>query len=370
MYHANDLHTISRITKTWPKLRRLAIYEIQDGITPDTVLAISQRFPSLSRLYLHPWNVESALVVPQCYPRMNTVELAMDDAGLEGGYYEGDGCKQHAITRFTIEEQHEGENTCENLSALLKQNHTTIETMTWDINPHSDDHELYDIQYPLLKQLTLGLSGWWIPQKSPMLQELKIDSRTLSVSAAVFDCIPPNLKKLEFNLSIGEQLDDKTPIAHYLKRLSQHPLLNELVIHFDRSFDIDNVLDAIVCLARLVRLTINLPPATNSSRVQRFLEELTNGCPYLRCLEMKCGHSPTSILALRLLKHLKYLAISVEHPFYPFNYNGFWDDVKELSRLNAFQVTRNMVDNMDDIGYLKAQRPDLKIFVDKRFTRF
>lgn len=196
-------------------MERLFLIHTNEDITRDGVTAISQRFPSLNRLDLHPWqDAEEALIVSRYYPRMNTVDVAVNVSGMEFSYWnQADGFKEPGITEFSIVDESEGDAPCPNVSTFLHQHHTSIQRMRWDIDTPRNDHAIYDIHYPQLKRLTLGISGWWIPRKAPMLQELKIEWFTVYYSPAVLDTIPPNLKRLTFDLNSQPEPIDNTPTA-------------------------------------------------------------------------------------------------------------------------------------------------------------
>lgn len=359
--------------KTWPKLKRLSIREAEEDVTPKMVAVISQRFPSLNQLDLHPCrDLESARIITKRYRHMNTVKLTVDGWDTEVDCsHEGNECE--GITDFSIVEQYDGEETRQRMSPMLKQHHTTIDSMTWGIEPVNGDKALYNIQYPRLKKLSLNKSGWWIPRKAPVLQELKITSTTISASPSVLDTIPPNLKKLEIDLARGPDIDDKMPIVHYLHQFSQHAHLKELAIFFYRLNDTGCVMDAIPSLGRLQRLMIKFPTEIHPIEMEGFFDTLANGCRRLSCLEMQCGHTPTTPVmdALSRLEHLQYFAISVKNgEGTTFVDPSFLEAIKKLSQLKSVRIKRTMVANMDGIRRLKEQRPDLNIIVDDRFTSF
>lgn len=361
--------------KTWPKLKRLTIQDAELLIIPDTLFDIAERFPSLDQLELHPLQrINSAVFTSLCYPRMNTLTVTVDGWDTQVGYsHQGNG--PDAVTDISVVEQYDGEQTCDNISPLLKDYQTTVERMTWSMEPKIGDNDLYDFQYPRLKKLSLDKSGWWIPRNAPILEELKVTSRTIraSSSPSVLDTVPPNLKKLEIDLAWRPDLEDKKPLANYLHRFAQHPHLTELAIFSYHVDEIDTVLDAITCLGGLQRLMINFPSEMDNSQIQRFFKAIANGCPRLSCLEMKCHHTQTAFVmdALHSLQHLPYLAISVQGKWGSTKVEpSFWEAIKMLSQLKSIRVKRKMVANMDDVRRLKEQRPDLDIIVDQYFPRF
>lgn len=229
--------------------------------------------------------------------------------------------------------------------------------------------EVYPIEYRQLKKLDLSSHGWWIPGKAPMLEELRISAYTIWENVAVLDTIPSTLRKLELGLDENLDLGHIGSVEHYLHGLAQQSQFNQLLIHFYNLSDIQSILNAIHRLDQLQHLMISFKTKWDYSQMERFIAGLGQGCPKLICLEIQCLNAP-SIYFLNALKQLEYLKR------FGFSINGmggndgFWRAIQSISQLMCIRIYPASAANMDDIRRLQEQRPDLKIILDRRFTRF
>lgn len=80
MNTAYDVDLSSLPMTTWPNLTHLFAPKVQSSITHDEMIGIRTCSQSLKRLHLHPCtDIQSALVVTDYYPSMNSLELEEDD---------------------------------------------------------------------------------------------------------------------------------------------------------------------------------------------------------------------------------------------------------------------------------------------------
>ncbi|CDS06454.1 hypothetical protein LRAMOSA08982 [Lichtheimia ramosa] len=195
---------------TMAKLETLVLVN-EEGINYDQTIEIYKRFPSLKTLKLAVCSdFESALVVSDYRPSMK--------------------CRKVQMTTYCLELSFSGQGvsalTQQNAIVILNKYQGTLQDIYWSIEPDSND-DMYSIQYPQLKKLSLYESGWWILRNAPMLEELDITSKTISKNPAIFNTTPTNLRKLRILLSNGRYLPDKTALARYIYSFSQQSQLQQ-----------------------------------------------------------------------------------------------------------------------------------------------
>lgn len=188
---------------------------------------------------------------------------------------------------------------------------------------------------------------------------------TVNANPSVLDVAPANLKALHLQAVDTDDGDFKALIERYLLRFIRHPNLKDLAVEFYTTDNADNVLNAILHLQHLQHLKISAMYDWDPNQMQRFLHRLVKRCPHLTGLEISCRNAPStdSIHALKQLNDLEKLAFS------GFNTEGdhaFWDTVQSLPHIKWLRFCWREPNNMDDIGRLQAQRPDLKITIGGR----
>ncbi|KAJ8657656.1 hypothetical protein O0I10_006722 [Lichtheimia ornata] len=357
-------------TTTWPKLTTLCFSNSEEAVTCEEVIAIGKRFPSLKTLYLCPCeDPQLTRVVLDYYPWMKSVIVENDDPNYGITYMdEGPQGDDVGITDISLESNFWNRDPWRNAIPILRQHHKTLECINFDVDVPNEPEEIYNIEYDRLKNLCLLRSGWWIPRNAPMLEELKITSRTIRANPSVLDSVPPRLKRLELKLDHGSRLVDiKSPVSTYLNRFTQHSQLKELDIHFHYMVIIGNVLEAIHHLGQLESLKMTFtkkwdPCDWYHDGMERFIERLVKGCPRLSNLVINCMNAPSihSINALKRLEHLEEFAFSITNTLH---HDDFWHALETFKQLKCIRLYRSKVANMDDIRRLQGQRPDLKIVV-------
>ncbi|CDS06431.1 hypothetical protein LRAMOSA08959 [Lichtheimia ramosa] len=355
---------------TMPKLETLYISDPQEDITSDKVMEMLQRCPSLKKLELGPCSdIESALVASDYCPSLKHLELSIHRRGVDISCSGLDrACEEQGITHLSITSPREAAEILEDGSSILNKYQRTLQQITWDIEPDTED-DIYNIQYPQLKKLCLEYSGWWIPRNAPMLEELSITSDTIHVDPAVLDMIPPNLKKLELQLDKAPFLLDKVPLAKYLDRFSHQSQLHQLDIYMNKHDHVEDVLDAICRLHQLQRLMISITDFCNLSEMVRFFDKLSRGCTQLSCLEIRCTNalSAAAMDAVKRLENLKQLSFSISCS----SSNGsIWDVIQTIPQLECIRIYPAYASNNDHIKRLIQHRPDIKIIVSNSFQRF
>ncbi|KAJ8657966.1 hypothetical protein O0I10_006237 [Lichtheimia ornata] len=363
---------------TWPNLKWLDICRAQEPITCDQTIGICRRFPSLNHLGLHPCSdIQAVFIISDYLPSMNSLLINLSDKSLDIIFSNfGPLNETIGITSITVESfvppnddtsvDVDSDDTFVDIGSVLKQHRKILEKIVWDMDDESNNRDIYDIQYPRLKKLTLNKSGWWIPRNAPLLEELIMTSEAINNHPAVLDTIPTNLKKLEFRLDEGPELVDPSTIKGYLDRISQHSHhLRHLILHSYTSDSIVNVLDTIYPLKQLERLMINITLHCNTHQMDRFVGQLVRGCPNLTCLVIMCREAlPThSINALKRLKNLKQCTFAMERT----NDDGgsFWHALETFTQLKWVSIHPAMVTNIEDITRLKEKRPDMTINVKR-----
>lgn len=364
-------------TATWPKLTTLCFSNVEEAITCEQIVAIGKRFPSLKILSIYPCqDPQLTHVVLDYYPRMKSVKLDYD--GPEDGITymdEGPQCEDVGITEFSLEVFCSKSHPWRNAISILTQHQKTLECINFDTDADNEPEEIHDMKYVRLKKLCLGKSGWWIPRKAPMLEELTIASRTIRANPEVFDTIPPKLRRLELKVDHAPRLPDiKAAVSGYLHRFAQHSQLKELVIHFQSMTDMSNVLEAIHHLGQLESLKMRFARKWDACDwsdygMETFTDGLVKGCPRLYTLEINCMGAPSihSINALKRLEHLEEFAFAITSMA---GYDNFWYALQTFKQLKRIRIFQAQVFNMEDIRHLQGQRPDLKIVVDMLFENY
>ncbi|KAJ8657978.1 hypothetical protein O0I10_006249 [Lichtheimia ornata] len=357
---------------TWPKLTTFSIDRATKEITRDDVISICKRFPSLTTLELHPCeDIEALVSVPHYYPWVKRLTLIADNLGIECRFTnEGyDGCD--GITEFFVTAHCEEPGILTTIDSFLKQQHTTLENIRWDLYHDNDVKHTHDIQYPRLKKLSLVESGWWIPGNAPRLEELTISWIMVNEYPQVLDIIQPNVMKLVLQLDVQEPLEDRSILVSYLDRMNQQSQLRELDIHCMNVDDIAPVLDAIPRLDHLQRLMLFFGTHFNWDPydMECFFDALAKGCPRLACLEIRFSNGPLigAIKALKQLESLKQFAFGIQH--ISDDDDEFWEAIEELSQLECIRIYSASQADMDRIRYLKIKRPGLEVIVDAMLTR-
>lgn len=364
---------ISLQSTTWPKLTTLSLTCVGGAhFKSNDIRAIGESFPSLKKLSFYPNDYTFATgVVLNYYPWMKRLKILSDGFGDELVYVDqGLPCEEIGITSIYIETAESPEDFWTFLIYELREHRKTLARIECDIFPDDEEKDaIYAIEYIRLKQLYLIGSGWWIPRKAPMLEELKMTADAISGNMAVLDTIPPNLKKLE--LALDEELDvhNKAGIERYLQRFARHTQLKELIMHICDLHHFENVLIATHHLWQLQRLMITSTHKWDYDSMQRFIDGLVKGCPNLACLELKCTSAPSTYFmkALKQLPRLEQVAFSIESIG---GDDDFWNAVQGTPQLKGIRIYPANAANMDAIRGLQQQRLDLKIILDQTFTRF
>ncbi|KAJ8658018.1 hypothetical protein O0I10_006289 [Lichtheimia ornata] len=344
-------------TTTWPNITTLSIEVTEEYLTRDQIIRICKCFPSLKKFQLHPCQgVGSALLIPQYCPLLTSVELEIY-MFLAGVTYmnEVTGSESLTMTKFSVTIEH-----LAGIGSILTQHHTSLEAIDWNIYHEEDHEELRHIQYPRLKRLSLHTSGSWMLHNAPILEELNMSSKAINADPAILDAIPPCLRKLEFKFGDGIEFDNQDGIVQYLHRVSQKCLLLEFAITFTDANSFRCVLDAIPCLSKLERLIISVRAKWDAYHMERFLDNLVNGCPHLSCLDIDCVNAPPtySLDSLKRLDRLKQLAFSIEGTD---GYDSFWQALRTFSQLKLIQVYHATPLYKSVIRHLKQHRRDLKV---------
>lgn len=357
---------------TWPNVTSLSIEFLEAELTGDQAISLAKCFPSLQKFQLQTCtDINSALMIPQYCTLLKSVELDIYFS-LVGVCYtsQSTGCDELAITKLGVYYQGwaEGDHLVD-IGSILKQHHSSLEHVVWDIAPDIDFHDLDDIQYPRLKKLSLWSSGSWLPRKANMVEELEMTSMSINAYPSMLDTIPPRLKKLELMFAVGHELADHDAVVRYIHGVAQQCLLHELSIRFKNPQTYDDVLDAIPIFNQLKRLMIGVRGKWNAYQMERFLDQVVNGCPYLRCLELDCTNPPStySLGSLKRLPHLKSFAFSIEDTD---GYDSFWYVLGTFSQLSCIRLHPTKALTKSVTRHLKVLRRGMKVIVDESFKGF
>ncbi|KAJ8658031.1 hypothetical protein O0I10_006302 [Lichtheimia ornata] len=351
---------------TWPTLTTLSLNDARNPITCDQIIHIWKRWPRLKKLELSPCtDIQSTLIVSEYSPSMNCIELWMYDSILTLTFLD-EGNQAHGITEMNIDSSTLEDDICKDTTSIVKQHHNTLEHLRWDIDTSWDTENIEHFQFPRLKVLQIGVSGWHIPRNAPVLEELMLTSRTIRAHPAVLAMIPPRLTKLD--LMLDDDVEGAHPIApativHYLDRIAQHHQLTELVIYFDNEQqNIAGMLDAIYHLDQLECLKISFMEDLDSHEMDRFLDGLVKACRRLVCLELKCTSAPSihAIHTLNKLRHLNQLACPI---FGTDDADRFWNTIRTFTQLKHITIYPASEVKDQHVKDLKHRRPDMKIDV-------
>ncbi|CDH60994.1 predicted protein [Lichtheimia corymbifera JMRC:FSU:9682] len=350
---------------TWPTLTTLALTSLRHPITCDEIIDIWERFPALKKLTLSPCrDIQSTLIIPEHFPSMNRVDVWVDDSIIELAFMDegnhGDGITK--VVMWTSEFD-----ACKDTTSIIKQHHSTLEHIEWDVHTRWDTENIDGLQFPRLKVLRIGFSGWQIPRNAPMLEELKLTWRIIRIHPEVLDIIPPRLTKLKLQLDNDDEGAvpvDTSAIEHYLDRIAIQQQLLELVIDFDVEQQIiEALLEAIYHHHQLECLKISFTEDLDPYNMEIFLDGLVKSCPRLACLELECANE-LSIHAINTLKQLEYLTqlrfpiVNADDP------DRFWNAIRTFTQLKYVTIypARDVQDQ--HVKYLKQHRPDMKIDVE------
>ncbi|KAJ8657580.1 hypothetical protein O0I10_006644 [Lichtheimia ornata] len=368
---AMDADVTSLPMTTWPTLTTLSLLYAKKNVTCDQVTAIWKRFPSLKKLTLSPCtDIQSTLLVSEYCPSVNRLDVSISCLGIEHIYsHEENSSKEHEVTKIIMEIERLPDETCKDTSSIIKKYHDTLEHLEWDMDSSLDTENIEHLQYPRLKKLGLFWSGWQIPHNAPLLEELTLTSRIISTQPQVLDTVPPHLKKLELKLHDIPQLVDKTSVVRYLTRISLQCQLKELVVRFNSEENVTSVMDAIYRLDQLECLKISFTDVWNPYRMERFFDGLVKACPHLSRLELRCGNAP-SIYSMNTLKGLAHLNMFAFCVYGSDGFDEFWDAIRRFSQLKCIRIYPNYAIHKSNLTYLKEERPDLKVIVDRHHHHF
>ncbi|KAJ8657655.1 hypothetical protein O0I10_006721 [Lichtheimia ornata] len=357
---------------TCPNMATLSIKRTEEDteLTRADIIHLCTRFPALKKLNLYPCrDLEATLMVPQYCRLLTSVELEIHIFDLDVTYVSS-ASQELAMRKLSVyvEDWQEVEGFVD-VSPILRQHHTTLEEIYWDIYPERDYGQLHHMRYPHLTTLSLCTSGSWILRNAPMLEALKMSSMAINTDSRMLDTIPPHLKKIEFVFDDGIELEDKDAIVRYLHRVSQQSPLREFVIRFESLNSFGNVLDATCRLNTLQRLMMGVRGNWDLYQMERFFDRLVNGCPYLSCLEIDCMNAPStySLDTLKRLEHLKQFAFSIMDTD---GYDSFWNSIRTFSQLKVIQMYPANAVNKSVIRDLEENRRDMKVIMSGIFKGF
>ncbi|KAJ8658013.1 hypothetical protein O0I10_006284 [Lichtheimia ornata] len=362
---ATDISSLPMMT--WPKLTTLIICSnVCDIITSDKLKAIGERFPSLKKLSLSPWqDMESTRVVLDYYPWMNSIDIVKSCGGFNIAYYQKEPrCKGNGVTHIDVQVYGMKEDAWKNAIYILLQHHETLECMKFNVEAANGQEEVYNIEYPCLKRLSLAYSGSRIPRHAPMLEELEIRYLLTDEVCVVPDSASTKLTKLVVEMDLPMHAGANPPFERYLHQLAQHSHLKELDVTFNSVARIDNVVEAMFHLGTLERLMMFVTSEWECTSTQRFLVGLAKGCPNLSCFGISCNTAPSacSINALKQLAHLERFGFSIEGMD---GDDAFWNAIETFPQLKNIYVFPANETNMYRLRYLKGKRLDLKITITR-----
>ncbi|KAJ8658064.1 hypothetical protein O0I10_006336 [Lichtheimia ornata] len=195
---------------------------------------------------------------------------------------------------------------------------------------------------------------------TPMLEELKLTSRMISMHPRVLDTIPQSLKSLDLDLHTRQQGHDDSPILCYLNTIALQCQLKELVLQFNSHANVARILDAVYRHNHLECLKISFTDEWKSYPMDSFLDGLIKACPRVSHLELKCTNAPSTyaISTLKRLPQLNKVSFSVNGPVIK---DSFWDAIQTFSQLKCITIFKSPVAQHERIDHLKKQRPDMEI---------
>ncbi|KAJ8658027.1 hypothetical protein O0I10_006298 [Lichtheimia ornata] len=358
----------------WPNMTTLSLFCQGASLDRDEIIRICQRFPALRKFDLHSCtDMESALIIPRYCPLLKSVELAFEELSVGVAYSDRNtGSEKVEVTKISVcmdDWEEFSDVAFTHLYPALRQNHTTLEEIQWDISPERDFHDLDNIQYPRLKKLSLLTSAPSIIDNAAILEELKMTSKAIKASPTILDTIPSTLKKVKLKLDGGRDHVDTNTIARYLGRVVKQCQIHELTIHFDTSVAFESVLHAIYRFNMLQGLMLCFSGNWEPFQMERFLDRLVNKCPYLSCLEINCMNAPSisSINALKRLVHLKQFSFSTKDMG---PYDSFWLTLRTFSQLRCIRVRPEDPVTKVQIRHLTKHRPDMNVIIDGWYQPF
>ncbi|KAJ8657584.1 hypothetical protein O0I10_006648 [Lichtheimia ornata] len=356
----------------WPNLTALTFHSELEPFTRDQVISVCQRFPALKELDLFPCeDIDLVLMIPRYCPLLKSVEVEIQHGNM-GFLYSTRiiGDEELAVTKLTIEtEEWDRDGLFEYTCSLLRQHCTTLEDIQWIWSPERNHRQLYNIQYPRLKTLSIHSRGWWILRNAPMVEDLFLASPSIVNNPEVLDTIPTNLKALELRLDEGPVSVNEDAIERFLYRVSQQCRLQKLAIYFEDLGIFCRVRDTITRFNTLQSLVISFPEDWHVAEMERFLVDLVIACPYLSSLEINCTNAPTtySMNALKQLRHLKQFTFSIRDTD---GADSFWRAIQTFSQLKRIRMYPASDVRAFVVKCLKEQRRDMTIIVDGKFNRF
>ncbi|CDH54812.1 predicted protein [Lichtheimia corymbifera JMRC:FSU:9682] len=388
-YEFNTDFSAVPLTMTWPQLTTLSLDHHDSFAFNGQFLAILKRFPSLEKLVLNPCIETQPMTIIQRYcPSMRDLQLItrteqspspaiLEQQDEDQGMHEVGGLEKIAVLGVN---QHD--DAWMDMRYTLKQHHNTLVHLELDMDyAGNNDEELFNLEFPCLKTLTLRCSGfrnacfgWWIVEKAPFLEELCFTTRTILSNPAILGIRPPStLRKLKMDLAGVAHLDDPAVIARYLDQFSEeeNSLLKDVKICFGDSGDIPATVVAAICrLKHIHHLSISFSPLWKQYQVDNFTDMLAEGCPNLLSLEFQSTSSLSeyAITNLKRLEYLRHLAFYMDDPtINTAKYNAF-RSFSQLKFIRLFWIYGSP--DYEFLGYIKRCRPDIKIVSEKLSPNF
>ncbi|KAJ8652398.1 hypothetical protein O0I10_011978 [Lichtheimia ornata] len=379
------------LTKTWPQLTMLFLSHRNSDISNGQFVAMLKRLPSLYKLVLYPCIETQPMTTIQRYcPSMRELELVTkrtesSPARLEHQHddqwiHEGAGLK-----RITLLEDTQQHDAWIDMSETLKQHHNTLVHLRLRLDyAGNNDHEIFSLEYPCLKALNLQINnlnnvcfGWWIIEKAPLLEELKITADVIRLNPVLLNFTPPpTLRKLVMHLYGVTRPDDVTVIERFLGCFNQQKegcSIKHLALRFDNrgGDDVtpDILLPSISQLDQLQHLGILYSPIEPTLWMfDDFILKLVKACPNLLSLETDNDISSRAyvIKDLKRFQHLRHITFRMDATGSESS-KGEWDDSNQwyafgtFSQLRSIRVWSYGEVNHVFIRYLKAHRPDINV---------
>ncbi|KAI7876163.1 hypothetical protein K492DRAFT_210522 [Lichtheimia hyalospora FSU 10163] len=360
-------------TATYPKLKSLYLMQVMYDNTHDRVQGILKRFPSLERLELDRCtDMKSILAIPKQYPWMQHLQLHHDDERMEikAETMESEH-PENGITYLDIHSYEWEEDISHDIVRVLEQHQKTLVDISLKLKGSIHHDKIDTMHYPCLKRLALSYTseasacfGWWIPNQAPLLQDLRMTVTVIKTHPTILNTKPPHLKRLVMRLGDPDP-EEETAIARYINYYAQQgkqSSLKELELHlYTEHFS--PIQEAICHLSQLQHLMIGFTCEWVALHVDRFLELLVNGCPYLEFLDMSWNKvlSVESLHILKRLASLKEIVLSINDMH---DHHDFWDALGSLPQLKCIRMFPSKASSCSGLLALRDSRPDIKIVVN------
>ena len=281
---------MSSVTKSYPKLVKLALYDSEINVNRGNISSLLQPFPQLRVLKLFPVSGSDILpIIDEHCPLLEHL-IFSDRSFSHASTDENTGLRVLSLSS-------RGEFKENDVVQYLLKHCDTIETFDTDYMksfsaPDDLRHQAIaqDVTFKRLRQIDylFNLNDsfisfiTWMIQRAPYLESVET-VQTPSQSPIFQELIRPNrshLKRIGLRTTLEDTSEEAQFIRHHLE-LGNQSSLKELKIHIEEDFLPHPWCSLIPLLSQLTTIEIRHEPQRRTRKSRAFMEYLVRGCPAL-----------------------------------------------------------------------------------------